>query len=686
MKNLFFIITLVLWLSQIEAQNYDFGKISKAELEEKYHPQDSSAHASILYRNEAVKFSYTKNKGFMQEREVHVRIKIYDKEGFDWASKKVFLYKGGNGSDDQINGLKGFTYNLEKGKINKDKLKSNGVFEEKVSEFYEANTFTLPNVKEGSVLEYKYMISSQLPLIDDIELQFSIPIKKLNVRVATPKMYRYNKFLNPKASYVLNYKETINPRKIITTTKDVTTFRPTLVAGDGTKYKGLAESEVTYGTNTTDYHDNVITFSEENIPSLKAESFAGSINNYKAKLSMEFEAYLSVEGVVKQSFASSWEKVSKNIFESSDFGGQLTKSGFFKDDLNALVTGIEDDFQKAFLVENLVKSKVKWNGTYGKYAQKGIRSAYKEGEGNVADINLLVTAMLRSKGVNASPVLISTRNNGVPLFPTREGFNYVICMVQSGSNYMLIDATEPYSTNNVLPERALNWQGRVIVDKETSRWVNIKSNKKSVESTMLNVKMNEDLTITGKVRKNYTSYLALNYRKKYTNLSMDDHIKSLETGKGDVEISELIYENDKDISKPVKITYDYELSDGVDEIGDKLYFSPLFFLATKESPFKLEERKYPIDFVIPFADKYKVNIMLPEGYKVESLPENGAMEFKGGEVKFTYVAKVNGKYLQLSVQLEINNPIIQPIDYKDFKEFFNKTIEKQAEQIVLIKA
>ena len=686
MKNLFFIITFVFGFSQIEAQNYDFGKVSKEELQEKYYPTDSSAHAAILYRNEVIRFNYNKNDGFVQEREVQVRIKIYDKDGFDWASKKVFLYKGDNGNNEQIKGLKGYTFNLENNKVIKEKLKKGGVFEEKVSEFYVANTFTLPDVKAGSVLEYKYVVTSLIPLIDDIELQFGIPIKKLNVSIATPKMYRYNKFLNPKASYLAKYKETINPRTISSITKNVETFRGVVRSSTGQTGPGMKHQEVTYGSSTTNYHDDVIKFSEDNIPALTAESFAGNISNYKAKLSMEFDAYLSVEGVVQKSFASSWEKVSKNIFENNNFGGQLTKSGFFKDDLSMLMNGIEDDFQKAFLIENLVKSKVKWNGNYSKYAQKGIRGAYKEGEGNVADINLLVTAMLRSQGVNANPVLISTRNNGVPLFPTREGFNYVICLVQSGNNYMLIDATEPYSTNNVLPERVLNWQGRVIVDKETSRWINIKSNTKSVESTMLNVKMNEDLTITGKVRKNYTSYSALNYRKKYTNLSMDDHIKSLEKSKGSVEISELSYENDKDISKPVKVTYDYELSDGVDEIGDRLYFSPLLFLATKESPFKLEERKYPIDFVIPFADKYKVNIMLPEGYKVESLPESGAMEFKGGEAKFTYVAKANGKYLQLSVQLEINSPIIQPVDYKDFKDFFNKTIEKQAEQIVLTKA
>ena len=109
-------------------------------------------------------------------------------------------------------------------------------------------------------------------------------------------------------------------------------------------------------------------------------------------------------------------------------------------------------------------------------------------------------------------------------------------------------------------------------------------------------------------------------------------------------------------------------------------------MAMKENPFKLEERLYPIDFVIPYEDKYIVNIMLPEGYVVESLPESAAMAFKDGQAKFDYVVKENGKYLQLMVRLEISNPLVQPVDYKDFKTFFGKIVEKQGEQIVLTKA
>lgn len=675
MKYLLIIIISILSLTVLNSQDYDFGEVSKLELQERFYPTDSSANAAILYRSETLNFNYNEANGFSQQKEVITRIKIYNKEGLDWANKKVLLYKGRNGNDEKMKGIKGYTYNLKDGKIDKSKLKNEGVFSEQATDVYEISSFTLPNVTEGSVIEYRYTVSSPFLQIDDIDLQFSIPVKKLNISVSTPQFYKYNKRLNPKAFYRPNYEERKEYKEVMLSQRGAS------ISGNGAI--GSGSSRVNRAFN---YFNNVLSLSEQNIPSLSAESFGGNINNYKAKLSLELEARLAQEGYVEQSYAVTWNGVSKSIYDSDSFGGQLNKSNFFKDDLSTILQGTEDDFYKAFLIESFVKSKVKWNGNYGIYAQKGIRAAYKEGEGSVADINLLAVAMLRSQGLNANPVLVSTRNNGIPLFPTRQGFNYVVCMVESEDSYLLIDATEPFSANNVLPERVLNWQGRVIKDGGVSSWVDLATNKKSKESTMLNVKVDNDFVISGKVRKNYTSNLALKYRKRYTNLSIDDHIKSLESNKGDFEISDLIYENDKDLGQPVKVTYDYELSDGIDEVGDKLYFSPVLFLAIKENPFKLEERLYPIDFVSPQTEMSIINIMLPEGYKVESLPKSEAIEFKDGDVKFEYIINENGKYLSLKVNLEINNTIISPADYKGFKVFYSKIVEKQAEQIVLTKA
>ncbi|GAB5565382.1 MAG: hypothetical protein Wins2KO_24450 [Winogradskyella sp.] len=680
-KQFFVLLTLLTLISQnLISQNFKFGKVSKEEIEEKYHPLDSSTNAAILYKSENVTFNYTQSEGFSQVKEVSVRIKIYNKEGLNWATEKVYLYKSKSGNDEKIKGIKGYTYNLVKGKINKSKLKSDGIFTEQSSEIFDLTSFTLPNANEGSVIEYQYMVKSPFLQIDDINLQYTIPLNKIDVSVATPQFYKYNRRFNSKAFFTPNISESKKNRKASITQRGESSVSLLNTGG------GQVGSGSSIVNREFEYNDNVISISEVNIPSLKAESFGGNLNNYRAKISLELEARLAREGYVEKSFASTWEGVSKTIYESEKFGGQLRKSSFYKEELESHLNGVEDVFQKVFLTEAFVKSRVKWNGNYGKYSENGIRTAYQDGAGNVADINLLLVSMLKSQGINASPVLISTRNNGVPLFPTRKGFNYVICLVEHDGKILLMDATEPYSINNVLPERVINWQGRVITEDGQSRWIDVSPDIKSKKTTMLNVQIQDDFVVKGKVRESYTSNLALDYRKRYTNLSSEDHIKLIENNKGNIEVSELNFENAKDLIKPVKVTYNYILEDGVDEIADKLYFSPLLFLTKRENPFKLEDRIYPIDFRTTTQNSTIVNILLPEGYSVESLPESSAMDFGEGNVKFSYIMKENGKYLSLKVNFEINNPIIAAEDYKNFKAFYSKVLEKNAEQIVLVKA
>ena len=667
-------LTIILCLLSFQfvlCQDFKFGKVSKAELEEKAHPLDSTANAAVLYRNESVSFIFTQSDGFMQERTIHERIKIYNKEGFDWATKKVYLYEGGSRKKEQLKSVKGYSFNLEGGKVKRDKLKNDGIFEEDLNEFTEINTLTLPNVNEGTVIEYTYKITSPFIVIDDLIFQYNIPINKLEMRVATPEYYVYNKQFNPKSDYAPQVKQSV-----LQNSAGVTQSQST---------NSTISASRNFSQSSFDYKENVLTINETNVPALKPEPYSGNINNFRSKMSMELAAILNQYGAPEKSFSTNWEQVSKSIYDESDFGNQLNRSGFFKDDIDPIASNIQDPFQKAFVLQSFIKSKVSWNGFYGFRAQKGTRKAYLEGEGNVADINLLLIAMLRSQGVDANPVLVSTKNNGIPLFPTRKGFNYVICIVESGDSYALLDASEPYSMVNVLPERTINWQGRVIKDDGSSYWVSLRSNKKASESTALNVKLNDDFSATGTVRQNISSYYALRYRNRYTGLSEEDHIKALESGKGDIVISELNFENQKDITQPVQLSYGYELSEAVEEIGDKLYLTPLMFMATDESPFKLEKRKYPIDFTIPFEDKYMVNIMLPEGYTVESLPKSEIYQFKDGEASFTYRIKHSGNYLQMSVSFDLKTSIINPVDYAVFKDFYENVVQKQTEQVVLTK-
>ncbi|WP_431158964.1 DUF3857 domain-containing protein [Winogradskyella poriferorum] len=651
MKYLALITILFLTINLSTAQNFDFGKVSKDELQEKFHPTDSSVEAAVLYKNEFIHYQYISNEGFIQQREVHERIKIYNKEGLDWATKKVYLYYGSAGRSEKLINLKATTYNLENGKIVKTKLSKDGKFKEDYNEYTKISSFTMPNAKEGSVIEYRYRITSPFTGIDDVIFQYNIPINKFDLKISTPEYYIYNKQLNLSSSFMPRLSET---RKNINT--------------------------------PFQYVENVVTANEENIPALRKEAFSGNLNNYRAKLALELTALLNNLKQVEKSFSSDWEDVTRTIYQSSNFGEQLKKSSFYKDELAAYLEGASTDRDKVTKTLEFIKSKVKWNGNYGKYAQKGVRKAYKESEGNVADINLLLVTMLRSLDLDANPVLVSTKDNGIPLFPTREGFNYVICMVKSEDGAMLIDGTEKYGSINVLPFRALNWQGRLIEKNGTSQWIELNSPSQSEATVMLNVKIDEDFGTTGTLKKNITSYLAMKYRQDHNDLSLEGKIKNHESDKEGIEIVEYSYQNEDDYLKPVRLAYDFELADAVDEIGEKLYFNPLFCFALKESPFKLEERQYPIDFVIPMKDKYTINIMIPEGYNIESLPNSEAFTFNNGQSNFKYIIKQSGRFLRLSFNFDINFPVINSADYKEFKNFYSKYIEKQSEQVVLSKA
>ena len=123
----------------------------------------------------------------------------------------------------------------------------------------------------------------------------------------------------------------------------------------------------------------------------------------------------------------------------------------------------------------------------------------------------------------------------------------------------------------------------------------------------------------------------------------------------------------------------------VEKIGDKIYLSPLFFNSTTVNPFKLENREYPIDFGTPFSEKNNIQITIPEGYSVVSIPENLAIALpnKYGVYRFNITAKGN----EISVQssLKINTAIYPVQNYKEIKEFYKLIVNKNLEQVVLKK-
>ena len=664
MKNKFILLLLVTLLSKFSyAQEIKFGKVGKEELQEKFYPNDSTAKAAYLLKKRVTTYEYSSNEGFLIRTKIHERIKIYSKEGLDYANKLIYYYKPQSGTGDRVNSIKAYSFTLNNGKIEKQKLTKKDIFNEEKSKYYKVKKLAFPNVKVGSIIDLKYdIISPFVYVIDDLDYQFEIPVKLFEAQIKVPDYFTFKKhhkgYYNiPVESNIINSYFTHNSK---TRHANASSFQSTKI----------------------DYKTHIDSYSATNIPALKNdESFVVNIKNYSGGVKYELSMTKGFNDQIKY-HTTNWEDVSKKIYQNSAFGGELKRTGYFKNDLASIVSTSKNENELIVNILEHVKKKVKWNTYHSKYTDEGVKKAYKNGTGNVADINLILTAMLREAGLNANPILTSTISHGIPMFPTLKGFNYVISSVElNNGNIILLDATEKYSSPNNLPLRTLNWRGRKIGKEGYSSWVDLTPKKYALENNNLNFKF-IDGEVTGILRSNFTSAYAIDRRNTYGDLTKEDLTSKLEE-KYNVEIENIRISNKKNPYKDYTQLIKFTSEDYTEEINNKIYINPLLFLTSKKNPFKATERKYPVDYITPWKDIDNITFTVPEGYQVEKLPESALQDMSNGLGNFKYTINHDGNKVKIQTVLQFNVPFVSPEYYKELKEFYNLVVKTKSQKIIL---
>lgn len=661
------LILLLLVVGSAKAQKFELGKVSIAELEEKSHPKDPSAVASVLFEKGEVFFEYSENSGFDMFLVVKTRVKIYKKEGYDWANKMIRYYAVGD-SKETISVDDAATFNLVAGKIEKTKLKGDGEFDNKINKYWSEKKLAFPNVKEGSIIEYSYKIKSpNYARMREWQFQTSIPVNYSEFVTRVPEYFVFSQ----------NQRGSIFPKTVVEKMQKSINFT------SKERSAGLV-TNTTYSYDKVMYEETKTTYTAEDLPAMKEEAYVNNIRNYTASISNEL-SMTKFPNVPFKNYSTNWDAVVKEIYNYEDFGPELGKTGYFEEAITNLTKGMSgDDMIPAIL--GYVKSNIKWDGYYGYSCNDGVKAAYKNKTGNVAEINLMLTAMLRYAGINANPVLVSTRSNGIAYFPNRTAYNYVIAAVETPDGLVLMDATDQFALPNILPTRDLNWFGRLIRKDGTSLQVDLMPKRMSREISYISAVIQPDGSAEGKIRRQYTDYEALEYRAKAVGANTESFVESIENENNGIEISGYTRDNDLDLYKPLTESFSFKDTKTTENINGKLYVSPMLFLTSTENPFKLEKREYPIDYGYPTEVKYSISIELPKGYTVESLPKPINLVTGDDIGSFKYnISNVENK-IQLSVSATINFAIVSAEYYDILKDFYQKMIEKETEKIVLVKS
>lgn len=668
------VFVFVTFFSFSQTDKIKFGKIDEKDLQMQVYDKDTSAVAVILFEKGTGEIEYNQTLGWELKFSKHQRIKILKEEGVDYADFQIKLNVSGS-EEEEVTKLKAITFNLEDGKIVKDELDRKDIHAEEVNKYINLESFSLPNVRVGSVIDIQYSINCKAFFRDmrPWMFQHSIPTVYSEYEVKIPEYFIFRQFVLGFEKFT-TAEQTSSMSDIILSSK---------TRSGGTFNTGAVRTDINY--DKISFQNNVYHWIAEDMPEFKEEAYTSTVDNFIQQVQFELQS-IQFPNSTPHSYSQSWESINQNLKEDEDFGKIVFgQAKFLEEETASLISGASDNMEKVDILLNHVRDNYKFNGFHSIYS-KGLRTTIKDMSGNAADINFLLAAYLRSAGFEVKPVVLSTRSNGIFVFPTVTGFNYVVLQCNVDGKNVLLDAADDYSGINELPYKCLNGRG-LIIGGSAPEWIELLEVGRSDVNYMSNLTIDETGKLSGKVDISRKGYSAQSFRSKVASFnSVDKYTEDFAEKNHDWEIETHSVEGIDELNNRVLENIGISLSNSSIFAGDLIYVSPVIFNVQDENPFKLKERKYPVDFGFTIKENEMNIITIPEGYSVEELPESCKIGLPEGKVVYMFsVRKLNENQIHVVSNLIINKPVLYAEDYENLKELFNLIIEKEKQQIILKK-
>lgn len=653
-KVILLLLFCSLYTYQSLAQSFQFGKVADTIVQQAINPKYPEANAVILFKgvNNTIK---EKERFFILETEITERLKVYNTQGQKLASIDILLQP-----DEEVKNIKGNTYTFDGTEVQTTAMTKTAQQIIILDNGIKLLKLTLPNVQHGSVIEYTYTKSSPyINQIPEVILQDTIPIKQVYTTFKFPKYFEYFPFHKGYYPYQLS----LNGSVVYKDSK-------------------LADIEKIKQTRNNNSFQNIYTVGLFNVPAFTSDAYSKDLKRPLTALGFQLNYTLFPEEGIR-AILESWDALAKRIYESRDFKNQFLEASYLSDIVNTLVEGEGNNLKDLNTIFTYVRDRMRWNGGYGVYPFEGVKNAFLKTQGNVADINLLLLALLKRTNIPAYPVLVSTKRNGLPKLPNDTAFDYLIVQANINGKSYLLDATSRFHSLGVLPDEAINFRGRLIKDDGSSAWVSLFPEEASVKNVFTNLSIKNGEAY-GSTQVRLTRNLELNKLEEFAGNQHKTPEELLQQQKKNISISEVIIEH-VEIDKSLQYTYNFLETSCISQTPGTITLNLTPFAEFTENPFKKNTRYHPIDFSFKTLYRSIINIEIPEGYLLQDQDTFKEVVTKENILRYQYkVSEINNQ-LQVATLLYINYPILDAAYYEDVKSFFTKVLEVQHLPIVFKK-
>ncbi|PJJ84866.1 DUF3857 domain-containing protein [Mucilaginibacter auburnensis] len=656
MKSALFTFILFLISSlALNAQDFQFGNSNQDEFNMKKYAKDTSAHAVVLNEFGDARITMTSNDDIRLVYKYHVRIKIFDNEGLKHGTVEIPLYIGKQVWE-EVDDIEGITISTDaSGAVKTQELKKAQIFTVDLNKTYKAVRFAMPALVAGSIIEYRYTVTT--PYFEDFhdwQFQSDIPKVKSQYEAHIPGFWQFNAL---KRGYL-----------------ELTTNQSSIDR----------ECFSVRGSKADCAH---FVYGMKDIPAFIEEDYMTAPKNFISAIYFELYEYSNPYDGVKTRLAKEWKDVDNQLKRDEYFGLQIKKKDIFKDKIAAIIAGQPDELGRAKAVYAFIQKNMKWNDFIG-FGSESVRKAFDAHTGTSGDINLALVAALASANINVEAVLISTRSHGEvnKLYPVITEFNYVLAKANIDGKSYLLDATDPLLAFGMLPMRCLNDQGRVMSLDKPSYWIDIKTPNSQSITRVLDLALNTDGKLKGKITfysKGYSGYQKRQAIKKFN--SVDEYVENMDEKLPKIKIKNFTVSGVDTLDATISEVYEVEIDAYESMNHEKLSFNPFIFGQITTNPFKLNERSYPVDWGMPSDERFILNVKLPDGYTIENPPQNTtvALPNQGGLFAVVYSAVDNT--FSLSHVTQFRKSIYMPQEYPYLKELYNKIILSEKSEMIFKK-
>lgn len=616
-----------------------FESIPDSLFEESQYPANPDAPFIYSLKKLDVSFEETE-QSIVAVLKYHVRVKIFDASVQEAAVVGIPYYFENN--IERVQNIQGITWQSPGKKI---PLSPDQVRTININSRYNVKEFTMPAVTDGSVIEYTYTIRRRyLEELPDFNLAHRVPTRRAEVSITYPRYLRYKAVVENYPGPVAHFQSQFIPD------------------GDVPKIYVFPQPDPVI-TETWRVYD---------IPAIQEEAYITSLDDYRGKIKFQ----LSEFGIPRQTLENSWEFVVAEIRRKQQINERIKSYEQAAKIGQRIAAALGSKQAAQDSIFQYLNTTANYSGVKAPFSSSGDQPVLNGATSDQAAINQTLVAMLRGAGIEANPVLISTRSAGQINrdFPSFFQFNGQLVSSSINGQTYFMDASFPYSHPNLIPVEMYNESG-LMLGSSDYQWVDI-APAQSVFSIDVNVQARLDRqgNLSGTLQAVNAGYPAQQIRQRLAEgVPLAQVIQeAVLDGYGDIQISEAQRENASE-NDSAAFTANFRIQDYAVSYTGGLDFNPMIVGYLSENPFEDAQRNLPITLDAPEKLNLSYTVELPEGLSPAELPGDNTITLPGALFRETY--NIDSNTLHYEYQIDISQKKFSPDVYSQLYHLYSRWVE-----------